>query len=218
MAEDGVFRGPIAVRRLGAKGRGLVTTREVAEGEHLCTDPCVMITDQDCIKLEYTSLHGHYFAHPLSRGGLHCLGADQPDQSQPGAQLPAGVDRPCRGGLDRAPLRPAPHPGRRGAHHRLCLRPLVRADRERDLVAPPPACPGAGRSATMPWPCCTGVSRWSGWQPWASAPWRPRARCCSASASTRPSCPGSAPCRNGLRVPPAMHRGPPCCSHLWPAA
>jgi hypothetical protein len=68
MAEDGVFRGPIAVRRLGAKGRGLVTTREVPEGEHLCTDPCVMITDQDCIKLEYTSLHGHYFAHPESQG------------------------------------------------------------------------------------------------------------------------------------------------------
>lgn len=68
MRDEGVFRGPIAVRQLGAKGRGIVTTREVAPGEHLCTDPCVMITADDCIKLEYTSLHGHYFAHPESQG------------------------------------------------------------------------------------------------------------------------------------------------------
>ncbi len=68
MQEEGLFRGPIAVRQLGAKGRGVVTTRAVAEAEHLCTDPCMMITDQDCIKLEKTSLHGHYFAHPESQG------------------------------------------------------------------------------------------------------------------------------------------------------
>ena len=61
---EGVFRGPIAVRLLPGKGRGVLTTRAVAEGELLATDPCLMLTADDCAMLERTSLHGHYFAHP----------------------------------------------------------------------------------------------------------------------------------------------------------
>jgi len=68
MHEDGVFRGPIAVRRLPGKGRGVLATRAVAEGELLATDPCLMIPAEDCAMLERTSLHGHYFAHPDNDG------------------------------------------------------------------------------------------------------------------------------------------------------
>lgn len=63
MAED-VLRGPIAVRLLPGKGRGVVAARAVAEGEPLAADPCLPLTADDCAKLEATSLHGHYFAHP----------------------------------------------------------------------------------------------------------------------------------------------------------
>ncbi len=68
MSTEGVFRGPIAVRLLPGKGRGVLTTRAVAEGELLATDPCLMLTAADCAKLEETSLHGHYFAHPETDG------------------------------------------------------------------------------------------------------------------------------------------------------
>ena len=67
-ADDGAFRGPIAVRVLPGKGRGVLTTRAVAEGERLCADACVMLTADDCRKLEETSFHGHYFAHPEVEG------------------------------------------------------------------------------------------------------------------------------------------------------
>lgn len=65
---SGVFRGPVAIRRLGAKGRGVIATRAVAAGELLLTDPCTMIPADDCARLEATSLHGHYFRHPENDG------------------------------------------------------------------------------------------------------------------------------------------------------
>ena len=67
-AGDGAFRGPISVRLLPGKGRGVLTTQDVAEGELLCADACVMLTAADCRKLEETSFHGHYFAHPEAEG------------------------------------------------------------------------------------------------------------------------------------------------------
>jgi hypothetical protein len=72
MSKDGVFRGPIAVRRVPGKGRGVVATRAVDAGELLATDPCFVLTGEDCDRLEATSLHGHYFAHPKS-DDLGCL-------------------------------------------------------------------------------------------------------------------------------------------------
>jgi hypothetical protein len=68
VSTDGVFRGPIRVRLLPRKGRGVLAARAVAEGELLATDPCLMLTAADCTKLEETSLHGHYFAHPETDG------------------------------------------------------------------------------------------------------------------------------------------------------
>lgn len=66
--DDGTFRGPIAVRLLPGKGRGVLATRAVAEGEPLCADACVTLTAEDCRRLEETSFHGHYFAHPETEG------------------------------------------------------------------------------------------------------------------------------------------------------
>lgn len=62
------FRGPVAVRLLPGKGRGVVTTRDVDAGEPLCVDPCVMLGADDCRTFERTSFHGHYFAHPETDG------------------------------------------------------------------------------------------------------------------------------------------------------
>jgi hypothetical protein len=68
LEEAGLYRGPVALRRLPGKGRGVIVTTDVGADQLLLTDPCHLLSANDCRKLEGMSLHGHYFAHPRNKG------------------------------------------------------------------------------------------------------------------------------------------------------
>ena len=67
--------GKVAVRILPGKGRGLVAKIAIAAGKVIDAAPAVVLSGEDCDRLEATVLGNYYFAHPDSaQHGMFVLG------------------------------------------------------------------------------------------------------------------------------------------------